>query len=83
VEALASAARLRAGGVYRDPAKLRGSADEESMRQMFNLLEQHVQMVRKLQEVLVKDERDMHILAAAEQQVGRGQVTGAKKLYPA
>ena len=37
--------------------------EEESLRQLFKILEQHMSGVRKLQEVLTRDQRDMEILA--------------------
>ena len=37
--------------------------EEESLRQLFKILEQHMSGVRKLQEVLARDQRDMEILA--------------------
>ena len=42
--------------------------DEDSLRQMHKLLENHMGAVRKLQEILVRDQRDMDILARVDHQ---------------
>lgn len=90
VEALASAARLRAGGASSETSALQvllcclagllvpgrtshaprlrspqGSMEEESLGKTYKILQQHVAAVRKLQEVLVRDRRDMDIIAQA------------------
>eukprot|EP00192_Tetraselmis_astigmatica_P011755 CAMPEP_0117680650 /NCGR_PEP_ID=MMETSP0804-20121206/18484_1 /TAXON_ID=1074897 /ORGANISM="Tetraselmis astigmatica, Strain CCMP880" /LENGTH=410 /DNA_ID=CAMNT_0005490199 /DNA_START=81 /DNA_END=1313 /DNA_ORIENTATION=+ len=68
VEALAAAVRLRVGGAAQHASSTKVGMDEDSLRQMHVLLEKHMAAVRKLQEILVRDQRDMDILARAELQ---------------